>query len=132
MSPSTIETYVEHPLNTEKTRLFALSEVLTSTEDEIRSLLSSLGVSDEAIADTSVWLEKAVIEEGESNRASLLEAFQVQNKLQAELSARKPGLESSLRLAQWEMRKLEDSGGSPEAIEKVKRKIVEMQKLVDR
>lgn len=130
--PTTIETYIKRPLDTEKNRLSTLSNVLVSIEGEIRALLGSLGASDEAVGDTVAWLDKVIIKEGEKDESSLLEAFQVRNNLQAELSAREPGLESSLRSVKEELHKLEGSDQNAEAIEKAKEKVMTAQKLVDK
>ncbi|CDS39395.1 Spectrin alpha actinin [Echinococcus multilocularis] len=132
VSPSTIETCLNKPLETEESRLSALSKELTSMKVKIKSLLSAIDAKDGSLGEKSAWLEDAIAAAGGKNESTLLEARQANNKLQAELSVREPGLQSLLRSAQEELEELEKSGEQQEATEKVKEKVVAAQKLVDK
>lgn len=132
ISSSTIEVNVRKPLETEKARFNSLLKDLTSIKAELKSLLSALGISEKAIEDSSAWLESVAARGDIQTGSTLSDALHASNKLQAELSTRELGLESSLSAAKENLRKIEESGGSPEAFEKAREKIIQVQQLVDK
>uniref|UniRef100_A0A5K3FG96 KASH domain-containing protein n=1 Tax=Mesocestoides corti TaxID=53468 RepID=A0A5K3FG96_MESCO len=128
---SVIDITIKQPLEAEKTRLANLFENVRSIKEELKAVLGCIGTEHDSLADVSSWLQSVLSTENKGQ--SLIEARQASNQLQAELSARKLGLESSLESAQKELGKLEENGGeNEEEIERVKDRIAMAQKLVDK